>query len=1205
MSNIDNFLTQQVNIATSFVASLQSQQESYTQISSNLESQATALGNLQASLVDISNNITDLNENLRSMSERLISLSETDTTRIFGNSSTINNRMNSFVRNISNMMLGNQNIHDTLQEVSQQAVDNANQTQNLSREAERTVDTVQTTSETLQEGTIEVENETSRIEKLTTIISGIGIFARAIQTMGLSLLIDVPKLIFSGVQIAANVATTAFGIMFSVYKTILTLPFSIANNFIGAGNAIRQKIDETMANSLESVKDNFDLGSSIGKGAAKTKKALEGRLIEFENKSSELFKQFGSPEAIIDYLNTTTAGLGMYSEVFGGSLTGSIENIHYMKKMQSQLALSTEHLKYYAMEAYNDVVPINEVLARVSKVINTTATKNKIDSKRLSTVFNSLRTNIIDFGHISHITLAEISAKIIKYKVSAEDVAGIFGKFTSYEDAANTSAQLFQSFGMVVDAYDLIASENPMDIIETLRESMFNTGRDFASLNRHEKSYLKNLVGISEQSMAAIFSYENISMSHEEIRNKMASENPAEIQIKSLKEMTSAIKVFRKVVTYESPFSALFAGLMENSATNEQMRKVTTELSAAFESLNQMMLGLDDKTIENISIPLTLILKDFSRMVTDGTLVRIFTNATEGIGQLFIDIFTTSSKTKTDDFISQTLSLNDAYTTTLGEKSKEFQSLLLNKFKTVFNNLKGTEAFTDAAKEKGLLDDKGNLKSDDINTIGTFLITSLNSRNEALAKAVENQSNVFNEQLAAAKAQIKVRASQESGNVKATLDALSSADHYNTIIAMLKVRINEMFKDGSGLMTRMFDLGREIAGGIYKGIFKGVTTLLEILRGGKGVIAEMFPNDDTTREDKFAKLIGFKNYAEYDTYLSRLGTSVTNMFEKHKGKLWDGFKFISKMLWDVAGDIFNLVKSAIISTMADVYYSGDLSADEELALWALMPKETRQKLALSKQLKDIDTSQGNRTVIIDSLSNISKKDIISNKEYNSKSNSDLILQFNNALKKLSLDMEFKTHNSTQAQRLTQFYKKVDLSHGDSPEEKLSFIKKYKKSFETLIESLRDESIKAKLAGINRSFFTNKKPTNDQINTFFDYMIPMMSNFTNEHVGSKKTKLMYADDVLSTQDLKLHEKDNVEVIASKQGGMLVGLYSSIKEKYDIAITNVKSVLNKEQQDIDIEDEVLYVAELIDNLNIYIDNLSKNKNNIVVGKTRVVG
>ena len=1202
MSNIDNFLTQQVNIATSFVASLQSQQESYTQISSNLESQATALGNLQASLVDISNNITDLNENLRSMSERLISLSETDTTRIFGNSSTINNRMNSFVRNISNMMLGNQNIHDTLQEVSQQAVDNANQTQNLSREAERTVDTVQTTSETLQEGTIEVENETSRIEKLTTIISGIGIFARAIQTMGLSLLIDVPKLIFSGVQIAANVATTAFGIMFSVYKTILTLPFSIANNFIGAGNAIRQKIDETMANSLESVKDNFDLGSSIGKGAAKTKKVLEGRLIEFENKSSELFKQFGSPEAIIDYLNTTTAGLGMYSEVFGGSLTGSIENILYMKKMQSQLALSTEHLKYYAMEAYNDVVPINEVLARVSKVINTTATKNKIDSKRLSTVFNSLRTNIIDFGHISHITLAEISAKIIKYKVSAEDVAGIFGKFTSYEDAANTSAQLFQSFGMVVDAYDLIASENPMDIIETLRESMFNTGRDFASLNRHEKSYLKNLVGISEQSMAAIFSYENISMSHEEIRNKMASENPAEIQIKSLKEMTSAIKVFRKVVTYESPFSALFAGLMENSATNEQMRKVTTELSAAFESLNQMMLGLDDKTIENISIPLTLILKDFSRMVTDGTLVRIFTNATEGIGQLFIDIFTTSSKSKTDDFISQTLSLNDAYTTTLGEKSGEFQLLLLNKFKTVFNNLKGTEAFTDAAKEKGLIDDKGNLKSDDINTIGTFLITSLNSRNEALAKAVEAQSNVFLQQLAAAKAQIKDRASQETGNVKATLGALSSADHYNTIIAMLKVRINEMFKDGSGLMTRMFDLGREIAGGIYKGIFKGVTTLLEILRGGKGVIAEMFPNDDTTREDKFAKLIGFKNYAEYDTYLSRLGTSVTNMFEKHKGKLWDGFKFISKMLWDVAGDIFNMTKDVLYSMLASAYENSDFKdgyiiraivGDQALSVSRSRAayQESKRSVNSLRTINDESDIEKVNTYLNRQMSDarVSRRlDLVTLDET---IQNELYSTFNNASPE-SYKFDSTSLFSLTRNRLLDTYKTL-LSQYDNNLEKA--VSSELSLFEKIISKIKDETLKKSLNNVSKDFI-GKNPKNS--NDYKKMLINIATLFTHVRYNNML-------ETNTANDVMLNSKDKVEVIASKQGGMLVGLYSSIKEKYDIAITNVKSVLNKERQDIDIEDEVLYVAELINNLNIYIDNLSKNKNNIVVGKTRVVG
>ena len=56
--------------------------------------------------------------------------------------------------------------------------------------------------------------------------------------------------------------------------------------------------------------------------------------------------------------------------------------------------------------------------------------------------------------------------------VKMQDAAAIFGKFSTFEDAANASAMLSQTFGMNVDAMKLIEAQIPGEIIDMFRHAM-------------------------------------------------------------------------------------------------------------------------------------------------------------------------------------------------------------------------------------------------------------------------------------------------------------------------------------------------------------------------------------------------------------------------------------------------------------------------------------------------------------------------------------------------------------------------------------------------------------------------------------------------------------------------------------------------------------------------------------------------------------
>jgi hypothetical protein len=84
---------------------------------------------------------------------------------------------------------------------------------------------------------------------------------------------------------------------------------------------------------------------------------------------------------------------------------------------------------------------------------------------------------------------------------------------------------------------------------------------------------------------------------------------------------------------------------------------------------------------------------------------------------------------------------------------------------------------------------------------------------------------------------------------------------------------------------------------------------------------------------------------------------------------------------------------------------------------------------------------------------------------------------------------------------------------------------------------------------------------------------------------------------SAQDLfvKLHDNDEIEIIASKQGGLLRNLFSNIKEKYQRTINDAKVMLNSNKQKIffEEEDEDQVILDFIDKVNIYIDKVNSRK------------
>ena len=424
-----------------------------------------------------------------------------------------------------------------------------------------------------------------------------------------------------------NLFMGAFGLVKSVISSIgslvgaatkfvkfsLTIPFTILQEAAKLGNMIRTDLVEVIQQSAEDLKESFDFNSSIGQGIQEMTARGKGMLLEFQSPSSELVKLFDMGATgianMIKEVGTNVAAMGHFSELFGRSIMGDEKRLKNFTKMVRGFGFSSEDIHYMALDASNNLEHINVRMARLGVTLESTANEFGVDRKRLSKNFMIMRKNITQFGHLSDEEITATTARLTQMRIKLEDAVAVFDKFKTFEDAANSVAILSQTFGMNLDAFDIIQAKNPEEIINMFRNSMLETGRAFEDLNRFEKDLMAQHTGMSAESLAALMHYRDLGLTHQQAVEKMASERPEAKQMESLKKLNSAIKEVQKIMTFDSPFKAFADGLANNSTLSGELKDVLVGLSQGYEGIYNYAKKLDAKTWSGLVKPINHIIR--------------------------------------------------------------------------------------------------------------------------------------------------------------------------------------------------------------------------------------------------------------------------------------------------------------------------------------------------------------------------------------------------------------------------------------------------------------------------------------------------------------------------------------------------------------------------------------------------------------------
>jgi len=430
-------------------------------------------------------------------------------------------------------------------------------------------------------------------------------------------------------------------------KTVLTLPFMVLDNVVKVGNALREDIVVTIGQAAQDSKEFFDSFSGIGQGITKMTNMGKGMLLEFELVNSEAVKLFDMGAAgIANMIKETTSAIkamGHYSEMFGSSITNSKDSLFHFTRIKKAIGLEDEQIAYYAQDAGVNLISLNDRLTSMAIQTDLISKQYGVDLKRLGKNFNKLRVDIALYGHLSDEELLKTTARLTQMKISVEDASNVFKKFNTFEDAANSVAMLSQTFGMNLDAMEIIQAENPIEIIDMFRNSMIATGRTFDELNRFEKEIMADQTGMTQESLKALMTLRDQGLTHQEAVDAMKDQTPEAKQLKAIKELSSSISQLQKVMTFTSPFEAFLKGLGRNSAASKEAREAFMSLSNTYQMIHDFAANLDGDTIDALMEPVIIIVDTMNEIFNSKAFTGGLSSLVEGFGEIAMNLFGVTS----------------------------------------------------------------------------------------------------------------------------------------------------------------------------------------------------------------------------------------------------------------------------------------------------------------------------------------------------------------------------------------------------------------------------------------------------------------------------------------------------------------------------------------------------------------------------------
>ena len=398
---------------------------------------------------------------------------------------------------------------------------------------------------------------------------------------------------------------------FNMVGSLTSSIFSLAKGAIGAligsyegliGMALNAAGGmDAVAQATENLRGQFgDLASNEGKAVMG---AIGNLRSEFSKTAGMSLGRVFGPGA--EGMAAAMAAMGEMAGELGARLNllmdDVAENAAVMMTLNRGFNLSAEAMGNMALMARQSGGDMQSALEETAVQVAVLSKQFGVSGKVIGKNLSELTADMGTFGHMSQAELTATATYAAKLGVEIQSLKGMFDKFANFEDAATGAAKLAETFGMNVDAMELMNAESPAEQMDMMRQAFMETGRSLDDLSRQEKAYLAEQMNVDPNDLYAMFDPANADLSFDEIaeeaENAAEKMSPEEAMAEAAKGIEKSIQSAMKEV--KGFIDAFVKGFMYALKFTEPFVKATQSIRQALREVfnigGELARGLFDK----------------------------------------------------------------------------------------------------------------------------------------------------------------------------------------------------------------------------------------------------------------------------------------------------------------------------------------------------------------------------------------------------------------------------------------------------------------------------------------------------------------------------------------------------------------------------------------------------------------------------------
>ncbi len=366
----------------------------------------------------------------------------------------------------------------------------------------------------------------------------------------------------------------------SITASIIAIPIKIFTGLIDLAAKNANGMNE-LALAVERVRKDFgDLKGPGSSAILTTEKSLKG----FSDTGLSAWRVFGTLAERLDIIRETALGMGPTFSVLTKEFR---DNGGAILAFQKGLGVANEEMKGIGQRAITMGKPMSRVFLEMTKQTLELGKAFDLDQKLIG---KDMAKALQDVKHFGQMTVKEIGQAAVyarKLGVELDKIVGTLDAFETFDSAAENASKLSQSFGVTVDAFQMMEAQSPAEQIEMLRKQFKLAGVDSSTFNRQQLKLISSTTGLDEATAKQVFSQKNQGVSLDAIKKKSeGAEKKTLTQAEAMSKLADSIERMVKSGSMTGSFFDMFIkGILGGIQNTKEFWRIMTNIQQGLQAV--------------------------------------------------------------------------------------------------------------------------------------------------------------------------------------------------------------------------------------------------------------------------------------------------------------------------------------------------------------------------------------------------------------------------------------------------------------------------------------------------------------------------------------------------------------------------------------------------------------------------------------------